>query len=324
MDKIDGVDVELAISETLRNQITALTPGSIRFNNVLRLNWRNRQAVQRVYQTAVVVGRLPDLYDSEVGGQAVWLYVKSKVRDQYFDEFIIRDLAYLHTRPGLHADYFSISITMPLKVGTVEQLIHLTESTTYNRVNQRLTAGCHFRGASIVTFYVVARLDSQEITIEEARSIYSQLIPQALKEFQEVEQSVDMRSVSTPITDTLEKYVFGKANTKLATYISGRRTGIGTPVTQREIMMTEASAAAADTESVIDIIMSETDLAGVAEPTTEFSRPAEAAVSTSARSGLRTVTFSEPLDSGPAASIRTGPRLAPITGPRLATPTGYK
>nr|QBK90327.1 MAG: uncharacterized protein LCPAC103_00080 [Pithovirus LCPAC103] len=240
MDSIDGVDVELAISEVLRNKITTLTPGSIQFRNVLDLNWLNKQAVQRVYQNVVLIGRLPDIYDVNIGGRAVWLYVKSKISDHHFDDFVIQDVLHMHARPAIHADYFSVSLAIPLKAEVVSQILHLTESTTYNRVSQRLTAACHFKGASDVTFYVIARLNSGEITIEEARSIYAELIPQALMEYQKVEKSVDMRSVATPLSNTLEKYYFSQANTKLADEMARRRPR-GKSVTQAEIMLTETT-----------------------------------------------------------------------------------
>lgn len=236
MEKFDGVDVDLALSELLRNKLTSLSSGSIRFTNALDLQWMNKQAIQRVYQTSALIGRFPDLFDPNVGGQAVWLYVKSKT-GKFYDEFLIKDVVHFHTRPGLHLDYFMVTITIPLRISTVNQIIHLTESTSYNRVSQQLTAGCHFLGASIVTFYVIARLNSGEITIEEARSIYATMIPELLKEHQEVENSSDMQSVPTPLTDTLEKYIFDKVNSKLSLLFSERRPV--RPITQSEIMMTE-------------------------------------------------------------------------------------
>ena len=236
MTNIDGVDIDLAITETFRSKITALTKGSFQFKNVLNLGWMNKQAIQRVYQTMSLVGRYPDLYDSQIGGQATWLYVNSKVGDHHFDNFTIEDTIHMHARPVLHSDYFSVTITMPLKIKTVSKLTKITESVTYNRVSQKLTAACHFRGAAIVTFYVVARFNTGEITTEEARTMYSRLIPEALEEFSKVERGENMKTVPTPVADVMEKYIFSKANTKLADEMAKRRTATQV-ISQDQLML---------------------------------------------------------------------------------------
>jgi len=302
MEKFDSVDVDLALSKLLRNKLTALIPGSIKFNNTLGLEWQNGQAVQKVYQISATIGRLPDLYDSQIGGQAIWLYPKSKT-GKFYDEFLVKDVVHFHTRPGLHPVYFMVTITMPLKITTRDQLIRVTETGSYNQVSQQLTVGCHFLGAIILTFYVIARLDSGEISIEEARSIYSAMIPLLSEENREIEASVDMKSVDTPITDTLEKYVFGKTNTKLSRSMFESRSVKS--VDQSEIMM-----------MMTDPLPSETSIA--AGP---LARPADAAMSSGSRLPSATSLAPAPASPrlAPAPSVRPAD-AAMSTGVTFVTP----
>lgn len=292
MEKFDSVDVDLALSKLLRNKLTALTHGNVKFNNTLELRWQNGQAVQKVYQISATIGRLPDLYDSQVGGQAIWLYPKSKT-GKFYDEFLVKDVVHFHTRPGLHPVYFMVTITMPLKITTRDQLIHVTETGSYNQVSQQLTVGCHFLGAIILTFYVIARLDSGEISIEEARSIYSAMIPLLSEENRKIEASVDMKSVDTPIMDTLEKYLFGKTNTELSRSMSESRSVKS--VDQSGIMMMTSRFPSAASLAPAPL-----------------ARPADAARSTGSR--LRSATS---LDPAPAPAPLS-PRLTPAPSARPA------
>ena len=302
MEKFDSVDVDLALSELLRNKLTALIPGSIKFNNTLGLKWQNGQAVQKVYQISATIGRLPDLYDSQIGGQAIWLYPKSKT-GKFYDEFLVKDVVHFHTRPGLHPVYFMVTITMPLKITTRDQLIRVTETGIYNQVSQQLTVGCHFLGAIILTFYVIARLDSGEISIEEARSIYSAMIPLLSEENREIEASVDMKSVDTPITDTLEKYVFDKTNTKLSRSMFESRSVKS--VDQSEIMM-----------MMTDLLPCATSLAPA-----PLARPADAAMSSGSRLPSATSLAPAPASPrlAPAPSVRPAD-AAMSTGVTFVTP----
>jgi len=289
MEKFDSVDVDLALSELLRDKLGALTIGSIEFNNTLNLQWQNIQAVQKVYQISATIGRLPDLYDSQVGGQAIWLYPKSKT-GKFYDEFLVKDVSHFHTRPELHLVYFTVTITMPLKVSTRDKLVHVIETSTYNRISQQLSVSCHFLGAIILGFYVIARLDSGEISLEEARSIYASMIPLLSAENEKIESNTDMKSVPTPITDTLEKYVFDKTNTKLSSLLSERRS-VKT-VTQAQIMMT-----------------------------TSVDRPVDATLSTGARiEGFTTSSLPVNISSGPrpidAAISAPRPPVVSISAPR--------
>jgi len=301
MEKFDSVDVDLALSELLRNKLTALIPGSIKFNNTLGLKWRNSQAVQKVYQISATIGRLPDLYDSQIGGQAIWLYPKSKT-GKFYDEFLVKDVVHFHTRPGLHPVYFMVTITMPLKITTRDQLIRVTETGSYNQVSQQLTVGCHFLGAIILTFYVIARLDSGEISIEEAISIYSAMIPLLSEENREIEASADMKSVDTPITDTLEKYVFGKTNTKLSRSMFENRSVKS--VNQSEIMM------------MTDLLPSETSLAPA-----PLARPADAATSSGSRLPIATSLAPPPVSPRLVSASSTRPADAAMSsGVTFVTP----
>lgn len=188
-------------------ETTSLPEGVARYENDWNLEWRNPLAIQRVYETTMLLGRAPDMLSRKAGQSAVWFNPESKVEEGSYYKFEIYDVAYVHNQPATHTDFFFVTMRMQLKPKTIESLNKISGSISYYAVGNLLTATCHFIGASIASFAIVKQVDNCEINVSQARQLYGIYIKELHQEFIASEKCGDLKNFETPMRNALESYI---------------------------------------------------------------------------------------------------------------------
>lgn len=199
------------LDQILLPRLTTVRPTAVQLSNIANLNWNNPLAIQMVYQTMVILGSPTVLTDDQNGndGMALWDHVTS-ISGAGKCTVIIEDKAHVHYPGMTHTDFYYLTIEKLLKPQGVQLLPQLTGSTTYNTINNRLTAGCHFLGADIATIAVVKMLNDEILTLEQARSAYSSYTRECHEEYKALEDSGNFSNWRNymPITIALDEYIF--------------------------------------------------------------------------------------------------------------------
>ena len=170
--------------------MSKLTKPTKEVNNYLNLRWKNRLAIQRVYEIIDVVRKEPDALDASVNGCAIWKNVKgwysAGVR---WKKFEVRDVStFIHERPAPHADFWFMTIEMDISDATLCKALSVSESFTYYKVGHEFSAGCHFYGASIVSVYCALMVAHGKMTVRTAQSKYAELIMASAGELKEANE----------------------------------------------------------------------------------------------------------------------------------------
>jgi hypothetical protein len=194
-------------------KLSNVDPTAKKYNpDIFKIKWNNKLAVQRVHETAEILNRDPDYLDENPGGFAKWVkpgtfYVGS---NSLYEHLIIKDVGYYHEKPAEHLDFYFLSMRYHIKPDKLSNLHKITGSAYYYQIGGILYAGCHFPGASIITFGIIKEYNEDKISLEDAREFYNGRIARAMEEYTKAANSGNIgNSENWKFISTYEGYVNG-------------------------------------------------------------------------------------------------------------------
>jgi len=179
------------------DQLSQLDPNAKKYNPETldpQLQWENKLAEQRVYETIDILNQNPDIYDPATGGRAIWIAPPMLFNPgkSLYSDIVIKDVAYYHEKTADHLDFYFMSLNYNIKPDKIANLNKITGSAYYYPVGELLYAGCHFPSASIITFAIIKEYNEDKISLEDARESYNNRIKQASDEYNKSATSGDI------------------------------------------------------------------------------------------------------------------------------------
>lgn len=204
--------IESELNHMKFGPLSMVDPNAKKYNpdTIRGFNWNNKLAAQRVFETMDLLGRKPDLIDPKPGGCAIWykpslFFGKGK---SLYNSLEIKDGAYYHEKPAEHLDFYFLSLKYHVKPDKQSKIHRITGSAYYYSVGGLLYAGCHFPGASIVTFDIIKEYNEDMISLEDARELYNGRIARAMEEYMKGANSGQIKNKNNwGYIRTLERYV---------------------------------------------------------------------------------------------------------------------
>nr|QBK92684.1 MAG: uncharacterized protein LCPAC401_03220 [Pithovirus LCPAC401] len=188
-------------SNTNPGDLTAIPKGSHTRVNIYDLEWKNKLAMIRVYETLSYFKSEPKSVDPTSGGEVVWRNVSC------WDRIVIRDVAFVHRKPKPHVDFLHLMYSCELRPEKANQLHRISGSIIYNSVSKKLIASCDFIAASIGSFVIVRLFNNGDIHIDSVSNMYDNVIIELHKEFEKSISYLDQSKSPCPIRMTYEKYL---------------------------------------------------------------------------------------------------------------------
>ncbi len=186
------------------HDLTAIPNGSHKRLNLYDLDWSNKLAMIRVYETLEYYKVKPKSIDSTRGGEVVFRNISG------WDRLVIRDVAFIHMKPTIHVDFLHIAHSCELHPDKAKQLHRISDSIMYNSVSKMLIASCGFVAASIGSFVIVKLFNNDDIHINTVSNLYDRVIIELHKEFKLSIGYLDQSKSPAPLRHVYEKYLHSK------------------------------------------------------------------------------------------------------------------
>ena len=187
-------------------KVTFRTRSEKQVKNILKLNWNTPIAIQRANEL-VLMGYQPNSVDKNENGHAIWTDITGWTR------IVIYDKPRLHFDPKPHADVMYSTAKVRVPADKRSGIRFISQTAIYDELNEELTAGCHFMGASIATLGLVKRYAEGDITKERAQSEYGRTIARLAMELEIAEEKgIHVKEIPYELEETgiWERYVTGE------------------------------------------------------------------------------------------------------------------
>ena len=167
-------------------------------SNKLNLDWDNKLAIKRVYQTIKMLGKDPDVVGKDKNQSVIWYKPRIDVTDRNYDRIEIMDQSYHYLQPTKRGDFYFVSYRMEIKPNKIHDVSKINNSAFYYSRGSLVTVGCHYIGAALATFSVLKDYNNDKISLLQAKK---ELKSRNNKLFEEFEQDKIKYKV------ILEKYI---------------------------------------------------------------------------------------------------------------------
>lgn len=175
------------------------------YENIWNLEWNNPVAIQRVYQTAELFNRSPDVLGRKAGQTAIWYNAVPPNGFGEYSEVQVKDVAYKHHG---HMDFYFTRLRMKLDPDKAQDIQKISEGAYYYPVGQELSFACHTIEPAIAVFSVIKEYNDDKVTLEEAKSLKGERVTKLVDEFnQTLEKGESLRSSNRPYKEALEEYI---------------------------------------------------------------------------------------------------------------------
>lgn len=179
----------------------------------------NPRAAQRVLELGATHRRLP-WSQTTLAGSDLWLMPLRDAGHQFAAQphwlrFEARRQAVVHDDPALHADFFFLTVALPVPADRRQAVAGISASLVQWPQGAEVAAGCHFLGAALVTLWLAARVATGQLGGAEARSLYGPSIMRAADEQAALDAAIgadgvwshalDHRHRLAPFTEDIER-----------------------------------------------------------------------------------------------------------------------
>ncbi len=141
----------------------------------------------------ITLGVNPTTIKREPGnGVVVWFNVDPFLNDVYptdyllktdvYSKLMIKDEEVPHLVPEAHVDYFYAFMYMDIPVHTVDKVLKLTESLSYDTMKKEIFSRCHYMAANVATLFLAKQIAQGQKSLGHARQEYGVLIKELGKE----------------------------------------------------------------------------------------------------------------------------------------------
>lgn len=110
----------------------------------------------------------PDTIDRNPGGGALWFKKSMTSRGKPWEMVMMLDEAVPHDKPAPHADflYSWLRINIP-NDETLQEILKLSKSISYDPLKKLLQVRCHFMGANLATALLSIRMAQKKLTLKQ-------------------------------------------------------------------------------------------------------------------------------------------------------------
>lgn len=155
------------LSRNVSNQNQPAAPSQ---NSVSSVDQFRYEQPKKEFVSLVSEFGKPDVVANKPYGVAMW---KNK---GFYDLIMILDESIQHNYPKPHCDFLYTIITVHIPNNLVCLVLNLSDSITYDKLKNQLTARCHFMGANVVTLLLALKIVADPDNFEAYKSKYNELI----------------------------------------------------------------------------------------------------------------------------------------------------